>query len=443
MLKDTHELGLQSFLPTIADYAVGAGTFSLTTAVLFSLSSLLAVDTYVIKRGRRKTQQRFLAPRGSMTVSSGSRADTTFTPDTHSVSSRCLEGEHEPTLSEELDASDLAVKARVKAALISNAAAQLQDLAEKENPQSNGMSLERDREIQWMDQHDELKLLQDELSRRSDRARSNEKFQRDLLKARLSNAAAKQARMGSTPSIPNESFHRALLAAQLANRNNDLKSKHISGDPSISKEGFQRSLLSAQLGYSRRSSAENYFSENLSSDNEGAHLTNSKATERENRGQETDDTDFQRSLLSARIANDRTSNQHEIAAYISDQGVSPSPSPLKYTSKHGHDFCQDASERVSSGEDALDINTIDDSATQLALDVVENFGIQATKEKMLKKLVMETEPVVLSEMKTDTTERRVKVGLDLGRRIRQKRTYIVLTLATMLGRRLISAWLGA
>ncbi|EJK53518.1 hypothetical protein THAOC_27034, partial [Thalassiosira oceanica] len=102
-----------------------------------------------------------------------------------------------------------------------------------------------------------------------------------------------------------------------------------------------------------------------------------------------------------------------------------------------------ASERVSSGEDALDINTVDDSATQLALDVVENFGIQATKEKMLKKLAMETEPVVLSEMKTDKTERRVKVGLDLGRRIRQKRTYIVLTLATMLGRRLISAWLGA
>ena len=454
-IKDAHDgrqLALQSFLPTIADYAVGAGTFSIATGVLFSLSSLLAVDTFVIKKSR-KSRKRALASggdKGSMTVSSVSRdVTTTLTPETHSAPSRSAKDERDPTLSEEVNASDLAVEATVKAALISNAAAQLQDLdeKEKENTRADGKSLESDRENQWVDQHDELKSLQDELSGRSERARSNEKFQRDLLNARLSNEA-KQARVDSTPSAPDESFHRALLAAQLANRHDNPKPKRISVDPSISKEEFQRSLLSAQLGYSRKSSGE-HVSENPSSGNEGAHLINSKATdEREDTRGHDNDTDFQRSLLSARIANDRSSKQQDVAASVIDQGaveevlqgVAPSPSPLEYESRHEHehDSCQDASER----DDVVGIKAVDDSAAQSALDFVEKIGIQATKEKMLKKIAIEEEVVVMSE-ETDQTKRRVRLRPELGRRIRQKRTYVAITLAAVLGKRLIAAWLGA
>ena len=84
--------------------------------------------------------------------------------------------EHEPHLSPELEDAEAAYEV----ALLASAAHELADAAEKENRQSKAAMLEREKELEWIEEHE------DEVSAAM-RATKAEAFQRSLLAAQIAN----------------------------------------------------------------------------------------------------------------------------------------------------------------------------------------------------------------------------------------------------------------
>lgn len=109
------------------------------------------------------------------------------------ISSKALEAfsstdfEHEPHLSPELEDAELAYEV----ALIANAAHELADAAEKESRQSRAAMLERERELEWIEHHEEggdavgTTTAMAATDGEALRARKQEEFQRSLLSARI------------------------------------------------------------------------------------------------------------------------------------------------------------------------------------------------------------------------------------------------------------------
>mmetsp|Transcript_36611 Transcript_36611/g.76823 ORF Transcript_36611/g.76823 Transcript_36611/m.76823 type:complete len:561 (-) Transcript_36611:53-1735(-) len=160
---------------------------------------------------------------------------------------------HEPHLSPELEDAETAYEV----ALIASAAHELADAAEKENRQSKAAMLERERELEWIEEHGDGDSI---YGNGGAAAMTVEAFERSLLVAEKElKWLEKNGDYNVAAAMKSEAFQRSLLAAQIAN-NNSQRTVKIQ-----QQEKFQRSLLSAK-----------------------------------HRQQE----EFQRSLLSARIAND-------------------------------------------------------------------------------------------------------------------------------------------
>ena len=112
---------------------------------------------------------------------------------------------HEPHLSPECED----VETAYEVALLANAAHELADAAERENRQSKAAMLERDKELEWIEKHED-----ENGSAPSSAIKKAETFQQSLLAAQLANnPSAKQKQ---------EAFQRSLLSARIAN---DAKAK--------------------------------------------------------------------------------------------------------------------------------------------------------------------------------------------------------------------------
>eukprot|EP00581_Thalassiosira_minuscula_P020076 CAMPEP_0183715866 /NCGR_PEP_ID=MMETSP0737-20130205/9944_1 /TAXON_ID=385413 /ORGANISM="Thalassiosira miniscula, Strain CCMP1093" /LENGTH=596 /DNA_ID=CAMNT_0025945035 /DNA_START=46 /DNA_END=1837 /DNA_ORIENTATION=+ len=149
---------------------------------------------------------------------------------------------HEPHLSPELEDAEAAYEV----ALAASAAHELAESARKESHQSRAAMLERERELEWIEQHGE-DGGEDDADVSMGTASKAEAFQRSLLAAQFTNNKATKQPQDSfrntllSAKTEVESFQRSLLAAQLANN----KAKALLKNQM--QESFQRSLLSARI----------------------------------------------------------------------------------------------------------------------------------------------------------------------------------------------------
>ena len=109
---------------------------------------------------------------------------------------------NEPHLSPELED----IEAAFEVALLANAAHAMADAAEKENRQSKAAMLERDKELEWIEHHDEG---ESNLGIDLGTSRTKEKFQRSLLAAQLANKSIGRVKN-------KEAFQRSLLSSRIA-----------------------------------------------------------------------------------------------------------------------------------------------------------------------------------------------------------------------------------
>jgi len=164
---------------------------------------------------------------------------------------------HEPHLSPELED----VETAYEVALLASAAHEMADAAEKENRQSRAAMLEREKELEWIEKHDDENEFQrsllaarleiENINSEGTTKQRQEVFQRSLLSARISNDARAKETEKELEWIEKHddenTFQRSLIAARLSNNNSQ-------GSTAIEQrqEAFQRSLLSARIANDAR-----------------------------------------------------------------------------------------------------------------------------------------------------------------------------------------------
>lgn len=213
-----------SFWPDVS-YINEVVTWILGLSFMFVGASLLASNSNE-ERAQQKQQLAMVTTSGIDVDVNENLTDVLLTPGTYADSNSAerlvtdtvvakasdafdsTDFENEPHLSPELED----VEAAFEVALLANAAHAMADAAEKENRQSKAAMLEREKELEWIERHDE--------------GNSN------------------LGMIGSSTSSSKEMFQRSLLAAQLANKSTRLAKK---------QEAFQRSLLSSRIAYDVKS----------------------------------------------------------------------------------------------------------------------------------------------------------------------------------------------
>ncbi|KAL7544079.1 hypothetical protein ACHAXR_013510 [Thalassiosira sp. AJA248-18] len=243
MLPEHYEhlslIGQFTFWPLV-DYIYDLVTFML------GLSFMLAAASFFITKPK---EERGETPRVGMAASGEDvdvhNDDDLLTPETY-ADSRMAKNQvkdvithkaseafdstdfaHEPHLSPELEDAETAYEV----ALVASAAHELADAAEKENRQSKAAMLEREKELDWIEKHED--------ENPSGAAVEAELFQQSLLAAQLANKSS----MGGAKK--QEAFHRSLLSARIAN---EVKAKEAIVQEQLKEEWMGSEAIAASMG---------------------------------------------------------------------------------------------------------------------------------------------------------------------------------------------------
>lgn len=329
--------------------------------------------------------------------------------------------EHEPHLSPELEDAEAAYEI----AAIANAAHAFAESAEKESKQSMEAMLEREKEMAWIQNHQEDEVAPFFLSPKVNLAERN---QRALLEARLD--MDRKAKVAAAKK--NEELQRSLLAARFAM---EKKSKDILDAESneLRSEWMESEALAAAMG------VEHTTTLGLAS----AAAFQAGVSIEKTESYDTEEIDTPVSKLASTA--ERMILGEDIALDIA---------LIEEAEEHVTDGQQANAEQIQQKKSISEINQWRQDYVQEIRNYMQKKAAEQTKHRLSRKNKTAVEVVSSSDSASENTgttiasfkseNNAVKRALDNGliRRMRQRRRLIITALVMVLTRRLVLAWWG-
>ncbi|KAL7520178.1 hypothetical protein ACHAWX_004923, partial [Stephanocyclus meneghinianus] len=346
--------------------------------------------------------------------------------------------DQEPQLCPELES----VEAAYETAIMANAAHAFADAAEKESKQSMAAMLEREKEIQWIQNHDDSNAPYFLSPKESvtDKKVLAEKNQRALLQARLLMEKKAKDAAARAKAFEDEMNQRALLETRLML---EKKSKEAADAIEQRSEWMESEALAASMGHEFTVGLASVAAASATAHASGTTECEGEKVRPENRNPA--------SMLAATA--ERMIMGDDIAFDIA---------LIEDAEEHGVDVESDTNHDKNDSKDPSQQETLSElnqwrqDYIQEIRSYVQKKGVEETKNKLSRKIrsTREGDNTMVDVANTDNASasisslasgnNAVKRALEHGlmRRMRQRRRLIVAALVVVLSRRLVLAWFG-